>query len=85
LSALLRIEGLAVSYGSVPAVDGVDLEIEPGELRRLGVLDADQREGMLAQQLTGLRERLTDIFVASEPGREKAVKTELQRLAPRQS
>jgi branched-chain amino acid transport system ATP-binding protein len=33
LSALLRIEGLAVSYGSVPAVDGVDLEIEPGELR----------------------------------------------------
>ena len=33
MSALLRIEGLAVSYGSVPAVDGVDLEIEPGELR----------------------------------------------------
>jgi branched-chain amino acid transport system ATP-binding protein len=33
LSALLRIEGLAVSYGSVPAVDRVDLEIEPGELR----------------------------------------------------
>jgi branched-chain amino acid transport system ATP-binding protein len=33
LSTLLRIEGLAVSYGSVPAVDGVDLEIEPGELR----------------------------------------------------
>jgi branched-chain amino acid transport system ATP-binding protein len=33
LSALLRIEGLAVSYGSVSAVDGVDLEIEPGELR----------------------------------------------------
>jgi branched-chain amino acid transport system ATP-binding protein len=33
LSALLRIEGLAVSYGLVPAVDGVDLEINPGELR----------------------------------------------------
>ena len=33
MSALLRIEGLAVSYGSVPAVDRVDLEIEPGELR----------------------------------------------------
>jgi branched-chain amino acid transport system ATP-binding protein len=33
LSALLRIEGLAVSYGSVPAVDGVSLEIEAGELR----------------------------------------------------
>jgi branched-chain amino acid transport system ATP-binding protein len=33
LSALLRIEGLAVSYGSVSAVDGVSLEIEPGELR----------------------------------------------------
>jgi branched-chain amino acid transport system ATP-binding protein len=33
LSALLRIEGLAVSYGAVPAVDGVDLEIAPGELR----------------------------------------------------
>jgi branched-chain amino acid transport system ATP-binding protein len=33
LSALLRIEGLAVSYGSVSAVGGVDLEIEPGELR----------------------------------------------------
>ena len=33
MSALLRIEGLAVSYGAVPAVDGVDLEIVPGELR----------------------------------------------------
>lgn len=33
MSALLQIEGLAVSYGSVPAVDGVSLEIEPGELR----------------------------------------------------
>ncbi|MFG1421775.1 ABC transporter ATP-binding protein [Roseixanthobacter liquoris] len=33
MSALLKIEGLAVSYGSVPAVDGVSLEIEPGELR----------------------------------------------------
>ena len=33
MSALLRIEGLAVSYNSVPAVDGVSLEVEPGELR----------------------------------------------------
>ena len=33
MRALLRIEGLAVSYGLVPAVDGVDLEINPGELR----------------------------------------------------
>jgi branched-chain amino acid transport system ATP-binding protein len=33
LSALLRIKGLAVSYGLVLAVDGVDLEINPGELR----------------------------------------------------
>ena len=30
---LLAIEDLAVSYGAVPAVDGVSLEIHPGELR----------------------------------------------------
>jgi branched-chain amino acid transport system ATP-binding protein len=33
LSALLRIDDLAVSYGAVPAVDGVSLEIHAGELR----------------------------------------------------
>lgn len=33
MSALLRIEDLAVSYGAVPAVRGVSLEIGPGELR----------------------------------------------------
>ncbi len=30
---LLRIENLAVSYGSVPAVNGVSLEVNSGELR----------------------------------------------------
>jgi branched-chain amino acid transport system ATP-binding protein len=33
MSELLRVTDLAVSYGSVPAVDGVSLAIEPGELR----------------------------------------------------
>jgi len=33
MSELLRVTNLAVSYGSVPAVDGVSLAIEPGELR----------------------------------------------------
>jgi branched-chain amino acid transport system ATP-binding protein len=33
MSDLLRVTNLAVSYGSVPAVDGVSLAIEPGELR----------------------------------------------------
>jgi branched-chain amino acid transport system ATP-binding protein len=33
LSPLLRIDDLAVSYGAVPAVDGVSLEINAGELR----------------------------------------------------
>jgi branched-chain amino acid transport system ATP-binding protein len=33
MSALLQVTDLAVSYGSVPAVDGVSLTIEPGELR----------------------------------------------------
>ena len=33
MSELLRVTDLAVSYGSVPAVDGVSLTIEPGELR----------------------------------------------------
>ena len=33
MTALLEIKGLAVSYGAVPAVDGVSLEILPGELR----------------------------------------------------
>ena len=32
-SPLLKIEGLAVSYGAVPAVNGVSLEISAGELR----------------------------------------------------
>ena len=30
---MLTIRDLAVSYGAVPAVNGVSLEIEPGELR----------------------------------------------------
>ena len=30
---LLKIEDLAVSYGKVPAVNGVSLEIFPGDLR----------------------------------------------------
>ncbi len=33
MNPLLKIEDLAVSYGAVPAVDGVGLEIFPGELR----------------------------------------------------
>jgi branched-chain amino acid transport system ATP-binding protein len=33
MTPLLEVEGRAVSYGAVPAVDGVSLEILPGELR----------------------------------------------------
>jgi branched-chain amino acid transport system ATP-binding protein len=33
MTALLEVKGLAVSYGAVPAVDDVSLEILPGELR----------------------------------------------------
>lgn len=33
MTALLQVEDLAVSYGAVPAVDGVSLEIHAGELR----------------------------------------------------
>jgi branched-chain amino acid transport system ATP-binding protein len=33
MTALLEVTNLAVSYGSVPAVDGVSLEVPPGELR----------------------------------------------------
>ena len=33
MTALLKIEDIALSYGAVPAVDGVSIEIEPGELR----------------------------------------------------
>lgn len=33
MSALLSVSDLIVSYGSVPAVNGVSLEIHPGELR----------------------------------------------------
>jgi branched-chain amino acid transport system ATP-binding protein len=33
MTELLRVTDLAVSYGAVPAVDGVSLVIEPGELR----------------------------------------------------
>jgi branched-chain amino acid transport system ATP-binding protein len=33
MTALLEVKDLAVSYGSVPAVDGVSLVVPPGELR----------------------------------------------------
>jgi branched-chain amino acid transport system ATP-binding protein len=33
MTALLEVKDLAVSYGAVPAVDGVSLEVPPGELR----------------------------------------------------
>jgi branched-chain amino acid transport system ATP-binding protein len=33
MTALLQVKGLAVSYGAVPAVDGVSLQVLPGELR----------------------------------------------------
>jgi branched-chain amino acid transport system ATP-binding protein len=33
MTPLLQVSDLAVSYGSVPAVDGVSLEVPPGELR----------------------------------------------------
>ena len=33
MSALLNVENLSVSYGSVPAVNGVSLEVHAGELR----------------------------------------------------
>jgi branched-chain amino acid transport system ATP-binding protein len=33
MTALLEVENLAVSYGAVPAVDGVSLSVLPGELR----------------------------------------------------
>jgi branched-chain amino acid transport system ATP-binding protein len=33
MTGLLHIDDLSVSYGAVPAVDGVNLDIEPGELR----------------------------------------------------
>jgi branched-chain amino acid transport system ATP-binding protein len=33
MTTLLQVNDLAVSYGAVPAVDGVSLEIAPGELR----------------------------------------------------
>ena len=33
MTPLLEVSDLAVSYGAVPAVDGVSLEVRPGELR----------------------------------------------------
>ena len=33
MTALLAVKDLAVSYGAVPAVNGVSLEVKPGELR----------------------------------------------------
>jgi branched-chain amino acid transport system ATP-binding protein len=33
MTTLLEVKDLAVSYGAVPAVDGVSLEVPPGELR----------------------------------------------------
>ena len=60
MTALLQVEGLAVSYGAVPAVDGVSLQVEAGELRViLGANGAGKTT--ILRALSGLIRRAGDI------------------------
>ena len=53
MSALLEVRGLAVSYGHIEAVKGIDLDVMPGEIRTLvGANGAGKSTTLLA--LSGL-------------------------------
>ncbi|MBI3969128.1 MAG: hypothetical protein HY329_26100 [Chloroflexi bacterium] len=69
MTPLLRVEDLRVSYGAVPAVDGVDIEVHEGEIVAvLGSNGAGNRvvEGVMAVGiLLGVLEALVSGYLTS--------------------
>jgi branched-chain amino acid transport system ATP-binding protein len=76
MTALLEIKGLAVSYGAVPAVDGVSLEILPGELRVILGANGAGKTTIIKTLFGLLRPRAGEIHFNG--------KTDLLRLKPHQ-
>jgi branched-chain amino acid transport system ATP-binding protein len=76
MTALLEIKGLAVSYGAVPAVDGVSLEILPGELRVILGANGAGKTTIIKTLFGLLRPRAGEIRFNGE--------TDMLRLKPHQ-
>jgi branched-chain amino acid transport system ATP-binding protein len=76
MTELLRVTDLAVSYGSVPAVDGVSLVIEPGELRVILGANGAGKTTIIKTLLGLLRPRAGQIRFAGD--------IDLLRLKPHQ-
>lgn len=76
MTELLRVTDLAVSYGSVPAVDGVSLAIEPGELRVILGANGAGKTTIIKTLFGLLRPRAGQIRFGGE--------TDLLRLKPHQ-
>jgi branched-chain amino acid transport system ATP-binding protein len=76
MTALLEVKGLAVSYGAVPAVDGVSLEILPGELRVILGANGAGKTTIIKTLFGLLRPRAGEIRFNGE--------TDLLRLKPHQ-
>jgi branched-chain amino acid transport system ATP-binding protein len=76
MTPLLEVADLAVSYGSVPAVNGVSLSIEPGELRVILGANGAGKTTIIKTILGLLRPRAGSIRYAGD--------TELLRLKPHQ-
>jgi branched-chain amino acid transport system ATP-binding protein len=76
VSALLEVADLAVSYGAVPAVDGVSLQIAPGELRVILGANGAGKTTIIKTILGLLRPRGGGIRYAGD--------TNLLRLKPHQ-
>jgi branched-chain amino acid transport system ATP-binding protein len=74
MSELLKVTDLAVSYGSVPAVDGVSLTIEPGELRVILGANGAGKTTIIKTLLGLLRPRAGQIRLDGQ--------TDLLRLRP---
>ena len=76
MTALLDIRGLTVSYGAVPAVDGVSLEILPGELRVILGANGAGKTTIIKTLFGLLRPRAGEIRFNGE--------TDMLRLKPHQ-
>ncbi len=76
MTALLEIKGLAVSYGAVPAVDDVSLEILPGELRVILGANGAGKTTIIKTLFGLLRPRAGEIHFNG--------RTDLLRLKPHQ-
>jgi branched-chain amino acid transport system ATP-binding protein len=76
MTALLEVTDLAVSYGSVPAVDGVSLVVLPGELRVILGANGAGKTTIIKTLLGLLRPRVGEMRFGGD--------TDLGRLKPHQ-